>query len=117
MFGNHWEKADGTIVYARSRHNYHGAEGSEVWEFIIDVRPSGQPSAQPMMRAQVHQPHGDEGFWPPGVGDTVTVEVSKDGKVRFDRHDPRISYHEHQKLTRKLSDDQFSDRLHQPPGT
>ena len=117
MFGHEWEKADGTIVDARMKNDYYGAEGNPVWEFIIDVRPPGQPGAQPMMRAQVRQPHGDEGFWPPDPGETVTVEVSKDGKVRFDRHDPRISYHERKKLARKLRDDDFSSRLHQPPGT
>jgi hypothetical protein len=117
MFGHEWEKAEGTIVDARIKHDYHEAEGTPVWEFIIDVRPAGQPGAQPMMRAQVHQPHGDEGFWPPGTGDTVTVEVSRDGKVRFDRHDPRISYHERLKRVNQQSDDEFSARLHQPPGT
>jgi len=117
MFGHDWEKADGTIVDARIKHDYHQANNTPVWEFIIDVRPVGQPDAQPTMRAEVRSPHGDEGFWPPSPGDKVTVEVSKDGKVRFDRHDPRISYHERMKQDKKRSDDAFAAELQEPPGT
>jgi|HubBroStandDraft_1064217.scaffolds.fasta_scaffold03452_3 hypothetical protein len=117
MFGHEWEKADGTIVAARQLNDHGSYENAEVWEFVIDVRPLGQPHAEPITRAQVHQPRGDQQFWAPSVGDEVTVEIDKDGKVRFDRHDPRISYYEHRKAERQWEKDRFNAALEQPPGT
>jgi hypothetical protein len=113
MFGHGWEKHEGTIVEGRMKRDSGVSTNTPFWEFIVDVRPAGQPDGPPIMRAHVHQPHGDEGFWPPDPGDTVTVEVNSEGKVRFDRHDPRLSYHERMKHSR----DSFDARLHEPPGT
>ncbi len=117
MFGHDWEKAEGTIIAAREKSDHGDYENTPGWEFVIDVRPLGQPHAEPIMRAKVHQPRGDEGFWPPDVTDTVTVEISKDGKVRLDRHDPRLSYHEHLKREKEWERNSFDAKLRQPPGT
>jgi hypothetical protein len=117
VFGHDWEKAEGTIIAARQTNDYGDSHNVAVWEFVIDVRPLGQPHAEPMMRAHVHQPRLDEDFWPPDVSDVITVEVRQDGKVRLDRHDPRLSYTQRRKRVKEWERDSFDAKLDQPPGT
>jgi hypothetical protein len=110
MFGHDWVKHDGKIIDRRLKH---ATDTTAVHEYVVDVRPLGQPDAEPLMRVLVQEPHLDADWWSPVPGATVTVEVDGHGKVRFDRHDPRLSY----KAVKHRNKDSFDATLHQPPGT
>lgn len=57
-------------------------------EYVADVHPavSGMP-----FRATIQEPGIATNFWPPSIGDQVSVLVdAKSGKVKFDKDDPRL---------------------------
>jgi|SRR4051794_9346140 hypothetical protein len=86
MFGGQWEKAEATIVASLPK--YTGDGSTATYEFVADVRPAG--GAEPF-RATLKEPTIAIDFWPPSIGDVVSVLVKTNGKVKFDKADPRIS--------------------------
>jgi len=86
MFGSHWDKAEATIVASLPK--YTGDGTSPSYEFVADVRPE---NGAPAFRATLKEPTIAIDFWRPGIGDVVSVLVKSNGKVKFDKDDPRIS--------------------------
>jgi hypothetical protein len=108
MFGHSWENATARIV---ARDGKYSGDGMVVtYTYVADVRlPSGE-----MFRATVLEPTIATDFWPPNVGDEVSVLVkSNDRKVKFDTDDPRMSAKAHEASGRQA----FEAAQHQPPGT
>jgi hypothetical protein len=86
MFGSHWDKAEATIVASLPKFTGDGTSPS--YDFVADVRPE---SGAPAFRATLKEPTIAIDFWRPGIGDVVSVLVKSNGKVKFDKDDPRIS--------------------------
>lgn len=87
MFGHRWERAEATIVLSHVKKTS-GDGMVSIHEYVADVRPS---AAAPF-RATIQEPRIATDFWPPSIGDVVGVLVdAKDGSVKFDKDDPRIS--------------------------
>jgi hypothetical protein len=86
MFGSHWDKAEATIAARLPKFSGDGTSVS--YEFVADVRPE---SGAPAFRATLKPPTIATDFWPPNIGDVVSVLVKSNGKVKFDKDDPRIS--------------------------
>ncbi len=108
MFGHDWDKAEATIV-ARDA-NYSGDGTVATHTFVADVRmPSGET-----FRATVNEPTIATDFWPPNIGDTVSVLVRpKDHKVKFDKDDDRLSVKAYHAAKNKA----FAEAQQQPSGT
>jgi hypothetical protein len=86
MFGSGWNKAEATIVARNVKYSGDGSVSTH--EFVADVR---LPNEAPF-RATIHEPTIATNFWPPNIGDTVSVLVKdRDGKVKFDKDDDRLS--------------------------
>lgn len=87
MFGHHWEPAEATIVLTHAKSTT-GDGLVTTSEYIADVRKA---NAAPF-RATIQEPTIATSFWPPRIGDVVSVLVdSKSGKVKFDKDDPRLN--------------------------
>ena len=86
VFGSRWDKAEATIVASLPK--YTGDGTSPSYEFVADVRPV---SGAPAFRATLKEPTIAIDFWRPSIGDIVSVLVKSNGKVKFDKDDPRIS--------------------------
>jgi hypothetical protein len=86
VFGQDWDKAEATIVARDAK--FTGDGSVAIYTFVADVRrPSGET-----FRATVHEPTIATDFWAPSIGDVVSVLVRpKDGKVKFDKDDARLS--------------------------
>ena len=87
MFGQTWERAEGTIV-AKAVAMKWGLELAEgLQDYVVDVRPAGRPAFRTKVRGSVG-PH----FMDPFVGDIVPVLVDPKGeKAKFDTDDPTFS--------------------------
>lgn len=108
MFGSDWVKAEATIVARDS--NFTGDGSVATHTFVADV---ALPDEQ-TLRATVNEPTIATDFWPPSIGDVVSVLVrSKDHKVKFDKDDDRISA----KAFRAAQKRAFESAQQQPPGT
>ena len=86
MFGRDWERAEAVIVMRHVKKTT--GDGSVViYEYVADIAPSsGAP-----FRATVQEPGIATNFWPPSMGDHVSVLINEDrDKVKFDKDDPRI---------------------------
>jgi hypothetical protein len=86
MFGSRWDKAEATILASMPK--YGGDGTSPTYEFVAEVRPD---SGAPAFRATIKDPMIALDFWRPSVGDVVSVLVKSNGKVKFDKDDPRMS--------------------------
>ena len=53
MFGHDWVKHDGKIIERRLKH---ATDTTAVHEYMLNVRPAGQPEAEPLMRVLVPEP-------------------------------------------------------------
>jgi hypothetical protein len=108
MFGQDWDKAEATIVNRDAKFSGSGATATHT--FVADVRLSSGES----FRATVHEPNIATDFWPPGIGDVVSVLVkSKDRKVKFDMDDERLSVKAHHAAKKTA----FGSVQQQPAGT
>src|ERR1700712_3486894 len=108
MFGASWDHGEATIV-ARST-KFTGDGTTAIHEFVADVRPLESAP----FRATIHEPTIATDFWPPNIGDVVSVLIkSKDNKVKFDKDDDRLSAKAYQHRT-KLA---FEATENQPIGT
>jgi hypothetical protein len=108
MFGRDWGKAAATIV---ARDPKFTGDGSTVtYTYVADVRlPSGET-----FRATVHEPTIATDFWPPSIGDEVSVLVEpKQRKVKFDKDDERLSVKAYHAAKKKA----FEDAQQQPAGS
>lgn len=107
MFEQDWVKAEATIVARDS--NFTGDGSVAVHTFVADVRLPDEE----VLRATVKEPTIATDFWPPSIGDVVSVLVrSKDHKVKFDKDDDRISA----KAFRARQKQAFEAAQQQPPG-
>jgi hypothetical protein len=108
MFGHDWDKAEASIV-ARNA-DYTGDGTVATYTFVADVRmPSGES-----FRATFEEPTIAIDFWPPSIGDVVSVLVRpKDHKVKFDKDDERIS----RKAFERNKNQAFAAAQQQPAGT
>src|SRR3954447_12588406 len=86
MFGREWDNAEATIVARDTKFTGDGSVAKHT--YVADVRlTSGET-----FRATIHEPTIATDFWPPNIGDQVSVLVtSKDRKVKFDKDDDRLS--------------------------
>jgi hypothetical protein len=108
VFGQHWDKAEATIVARDAKFTGDGSVAT--YTYAADVRlPTGET-----FRATVHEPTIATDFWAPNIRDVVSVLVkSKDRKVKFDTDDKRLSvkaYHAAKKQA-------FEAAQQQPAGT
>ena len=86
MFGGGWTKAEATIVARNAK--FTGDGTTAIHEFVADVHRSDGPP----FRATVGEPTIATDFWPPNIGDVVSVLVKdKNNKVKFDKDDDRLS--------------------------
>jgi hypothetical protein len=109
VFGQDWVKAEARIV---ARDTDYTGDGSVVAShtFVADVVLPNEE----ILRATVNEPMIATDFWPPSIGDVVSVLVrSKDHKVKFDKDDDRISA----KAFREAQKRAFGSAQQQPPGT
>ena len=108
MFGHGWDKADANIVARDAKFTGDGTVAT--YTFVADVRLSSGET----FRATVNEPTIATDFWPPNIGDAVSVLVrSKDHKVKFDKDDKRLSA----KAFDVAKNQAFEDAQRQPPGT
>ena len=108
MFGASWDHGEATIVARSAKYSSDGSTATH--EFVADIRPS---EAAPF-RATIHEPTIATDFWPPNVGDVVSVLIkSKDNKVKFDKDDQRLSVKAYEARTKQA----FADVQNQPLGT
>jgi hypothetical protein len=108
MFGNNWESAEATILSALKPRATSNSPMPVADKFAVEVRPS----AAPAFRTTVNAPFIATDFWPPDVGDVVLVEVDvAREKAKFDKSDPRISYKEHERVTRLRNQEAFDASL------
>jgi hypothetical protein len=88
MFGNHWTRAEATVVAKEKRPQNYGH--AQEYNYLIDVRPSDGPPIRTTIHYGFRAPEG--GFADPAIGDTIGVLYdAKRGKVKFDVDDPRLS--------------------------
>ncbi len=107
MFGQDWDKAEATIVARDAKFSGSGATATHT--FVADVRLSSGET----FRATVHEPSIATDFWPPDIGDVVSVLVkAKDRKVKFDKDDDRLSVKAFHAAKKKA----FEDAQQQPAG-
>jgi hypothetical protein len=107
VFGHDWDEAEATVVARDAK--FYGSGATSTYTYVADVRlPTGET-----FRATVHEPTIATDFWPPSVGDVVSVLVDGDRKVKFDKHDGRLSIKAHH-AAQKLA---FEAAQEQPPGT
>lgn len=108
MFGNDWDHAEATIAARDAK--FYGDGMSATYTYVADVRlPSGET-----FRATVHEPTIATDFWPPSIGDVVSVLVRpKDRKVKFDKDDERLSAKAFEAAKRKA----FEEAQQQLPGS
>lgn len=86
MFAGGWTKAEATIVARNTK--FTGDGTTAIHEYVADVRRSDDPP----FRTTVREPTIATDFWPPNVGDVVSVLVKdKNNKVKFDKDDDRLS--------------------------
>jgi hypothetical protein len=108
VFGQDWVKAEARIVARDSDYSGDGSVASHT--FVADVLLPNEET----LRATVNEPTIATDFWPPSIGDVVSVLVrSKDQKVKFDKDDDRISA----KAFREAQKRAFGAAQQQPPGT
>jgi hypothetical protein len=108
MFGASWGHGEATIVARNTKYSGDGTVATH--EFVADVRPADGT----MFRATIHEPTIATDFWPPSIGDVVSVLIkSKDGKVKFDKDDERLSMKAYEARA-KLA---FAAAQNQLPGT
>jgi hypothetical protein len=108
MFGQDWDKAEATIT---ARDGKFFGDGSTVtYTYVADVRlASGET-----FRTTINEPTIATNFWPPSIGDVVSVLVkAKDRKVKFDKDDERLSVKAYEAAKKKA----FEDAQRQPSGT
>jgi hypothetical protein len=107
MFGSTWNKAEATIVARNTKYSGDGSVSTH--EFVADVR---LPNEAPF-RATIHEPTIATDFWPPNIGDIVSVLVKdKDQKVKFDKDDDRLSA----KAFESKKNQAFEAAKHRPVG-
>ena len=108
MFGNDWDRAEATIAVRDAKFTGDGSVAT--YTYVADVRlASGET-----FRATVKEPTIATDFWPPSVGDVVSVLVRpKDRKVKFDKDDERLSVKAFEAAKRQA----FEEAQRQPPGT
>lgn len=90
MFSKDWDKAEARIVARDAKFSGDGSVATHT--YVADVRlTSGET-----FRATVKEPTIATNFWPPDIGDVVSVLVRpKDRKVKFDKDDERLSVKAH----------------------
>jgi hypothetical protein len=108
MFGSSWDTGEATIVARNTKFTGDGTTATH--EYVADIRPAeGAP-----FRATIHEPTIATDFWPPSIGDVVSVLIkSKDKKVKFDKDDERLSA----KAFRTGRDLAFEAAQNQPVGS
>ncbi len=108
MFGASWDRGEATIVARNAK--YSGSGSTATYEFVADIHPT---DAAPF-RATIHEPTIATDFWPPNVGDVVSVLIkSKDNKVKFDKDDQRLSVKAYEARTKQA----FAEMQNRPLGT
>jgi hypothetical protein len=108
VFGQDWIKAEARIVARNSKYSGDGSTPSHT--YVADV----QLPSEETLRATINEPTIATDFWPPNIGDDVSVLVrSKDHKVKFDKDDDRLSV----KAFRAAQKRSFEAAQQQPPGT
>jgi hypothetical protein len=86
VFGHGWDQAEATIVARDGKNTGDGMVTT--YTYVADVRLATGET----FRATVHEPTIATDFWPPNIGDVVSVLVKgKDRKVKFDKDDDRLS--------------------------
>ena len=109
MFGHHWEPAEATIVLTHAKKTS-GDGMVTIKEYVADVR---RPGAE-VFRATIQEPTIATSFWPPSIGDVVSVLVdAKNDKVKFDKDDPRLDA----KTRMREQKDRFSAVGSEAPGS
>lgn len=88
MFGNHWTRAEATVVAKEKRPQEYGT--AQEYNYLIDVQPPDGPPIRTTIHYGFRAPDG--GFADPAVGETFGVLYdAKRGKAKFDVSDPRLS--------------------------
>ncbi|MCW2799831.1 MAG: hypothetical protein JWQ70_1303 [Aeromicrobium sp.] len=107
MFGQEWDKAEATIAARDAK--FFGDGSTVTYTYVADVRlASGET-----FRATINEPTIATDFWPPNIGDVVSVLVKpKDRKVKFDKDDKRLSVKAYEAAKKSA----FQDAQQQPAG-
>jgi hypothetical protein len=88
MFGHDWQPAEATILETLLPKRTANQGFLVPDRFVAEVRPAGSPS----FRTVLKMPRIATDFWPPDVGDVVSVLVNADNtEAKFDKSDPRLS--------------------------
>jgi hypothetical protein len=111
MFGHSWEPGEATIVARNNANRSTSGDGLTMdYEFVADVLPEKGE----VFRATIQTPMIATNFWPPDVGNQVSVFIdAKNRKVKFDKDDPRMDY-KARKAARNATFDQAANAA---PGT
>ncbi len=108
MFGQQWDKAEAKIVLRDAKFSGDGSVAT--YTYVADVRMASGET----FRATVKEPTIATNFWPPDIGNTVSVFVrAKDRKVKFDKDDDRLSVKAHDAARKRA----FKAAQQQPAGT
>jgi hypothetical protein len=103
MFGRDWQKTTGTVVSRRITGAVAGQYGNEFrHEYVVDLRVSGQPATGEARRVTVEDPRIKTYDWnPPEQGEVIALKINADGRVVFDKGDPRRSVKKFKRLRKK----------------
>ena len=86
MFGHDWQRAEATIIERRPLRRSTSGDGlTNDLEVVAEVHPASGDA----FRATVKSPLPAVNFWPPEIGETVSVLFDSKHNVKFHKDDPR----------------------------
>lgn len=103
MFGHDWEKASGTVLSRTMTGRVGGQSRNEFrYEYVVDLHGPGQRDGGAARRVTVQDPRIMTYEWiPPEKGEVIALKIGADGRVVFDKSDPRRSVRKFKRLRKK----------------
>ena len=103
MFGHDWQKASGTVISRRITGAVAGQYGNQFrHEYVVDLHTPNEPNTGPSKRVTVQDPRIKTYSWnAPEQGEVISLKVHADGRVVFDKSDPRRNIRKFKRLRKK----------------
>ena len=101
MFGHKWEKASGTVLSRTMTGRVAGLYGGNAFrfEYVVGLHGPGQRDGGAVRRVTVQDPRIKTYDWnPPVTGEVIALKIGADGRVVFDKSDPRRSFRKFKRL-------------------
>jgi hypothetical protein len=103
MFGRDWQKVSGTVVSRRITGAVAGQYGNEFrHEYVVDLQAPDQQGAGSARRVTVQDPKIKTYYWnAPKEGEVIALKIRADGRVVFNKRDPRRNVRKFKRLSKK----------------